>query len=135
MASFIFNSCLRDTFRGKIDFDSDSFKVLLVTSVYRPDKDQHSRRSDIEGESDGQGYVLGGLQASVGVSMIDDILTLSLGSVKLPAATVTARYALYFVDRGAAEDDELIALIDFGGDVSSHNGEWSLSASSLRIQN
>jgi hypothetical protein len=40
------------------------------------------------------------------------------------------------VDRGGdAEEDDLIACIDFGGDVSSTNAPFELTASTLRIAN
>lgn len=135
MASFIYNSCLRDTFRGRINFETDAFRMLLVTAAYHPDKDGHSRRSDIEGEAEGQGYTPGGVSADIRVGMVDDALTLGLGSVKLSAASVAARYAVYFVDRGSPEDDELVALIDFGGDVTSTNGDYSVTTSQMKIQN
>ena len=32
MASFIYNSALDDLAKGAIDFDTDAFKLLLVTS-------------------------------------------------------------------------------------------------------
>ena len=34
MASIIYNSALDDAVKGNIDFDTDSFKVMLVTSSY-----------------------------------------------------------------------------------------------------
>lgn len=32
MASLIYNSCIDDMARSAIDFDTDTFKVMLVTS-------------------------------------------------------------------------------------------------------
>jgi hypothetical protein len=41
MASLIYNSAIDEMARGDIDFDTDTFKALLVTSAYVPDKDAH----------------------------------------------------------------------------------------------
>jgi hypothetical protein len=43
---------------------------------------------------------------------------------------------VYYKSRGGASSaDELVAYIDFGADITSTAGTWSLSASTLRIQN
>lgn len=135
MASFIYNSCLWDAFRAKIDFESDAFKVVFLTDEYEPQKDAHSTRADLTGEAKGRGYEQGGMSVGVRAQMADDKLMLSLGAVTLPNATLTARYAVYCVSRGEPEDDPLIACVDFGGDVTSTNGDFALTASSLRIAN
>ena len=60
MASLIFNSALRDEAIGSIDFDTDTFKVMLVTAAYVENKDTHTKRSDITNEVVGTGYTAGG---------------------------------------------------------------------------
>jgi hypothetical protein len=43
---------------------------------------------------------------------------------------------VYYKSRGgAASADELIAVIEFTGDVSSISGDFTLTASTLRFQN
>lgn len=136
MSSFIYNSCLLNSFRAKIDFESDKFKVLLLTDEYEPQKDEHASRADLIGEVAGKGYAAGGVAVNVRVSLADDRLVLTLGGWTLPAATVTARYAVYCLDRGGEPDeDALVACIDFGGDVASTNADFQLTASTLRIVN
>jgi hypothetical protein len=138
MASLIFNSCLDDALRALIDFDTDSFKAMLCTASYAPDKDAHTKRSDITDEVVGSGYTDGGEAVSVGVTKdnANDRIEVSLGGISLPNATITARGAVYYKSRGgAATADELLAYIDFGSDIASTNGTWSLSASTLRLQN
>ncbi|MFN5320594.1 MAG: hypothetical protein ACK5D7_03930, partial [Planctomycetota bacterium] len=61
MASLIFNSCPDDVARGNIDFDTNSFKAFLVTSAYTPNKDTHTKRSDVTNEVTGTGYTAGGV--------------------------------------------------------------------------
>lgn len=138
MANVIYNSTLDDTVRGNIDFDTDSFKCLLVTSVYVPDKDAHLKRSSITSEVVGTGYTAGGAAVTVGVSkdLVNDRIDISLGAASWANATITARGAVYYKSRGgAATADELVAYIDFVSDVTSTNGTFSLTASTLRLQN
>lgn len=138
MASLIFNSALYDALTGAIDFDTDSFKCMLVTSSYAPNKDTHTKRSDVTNEVSGTGYSGGGTAATVGVNndTANDRQDVSLGAVSWPASTITARAAVYYKSRGgAASADELVAYIDFGGDITSTAGTFALSASTLRIQN
>lgn len=139
MASLIFNSALDDNARGNIDFDSDTFKCLLVTSGYTPDKDAHTKRSDITNEVAATGgYTTGGVAATVSVTKdtANDRIDVSLGGISIPSATITARGAVYYKSRGGlASADELVAFIDFGIDAISTNGTWALTASILRFQN
>lgn len=139
MASLIFNSALDDAANGNIDFGSDTFKVLLVTATYTPDKDTHTKRSDVTNEvGAGGGYSTGGEAATVTVTKdtVNDRVDISLGSASWPASTITARGAVYYKSRGGASSaDELVAYIDFGGNIVSTGGTFSLSASTLRLQN
>jgi hypothetical protein len=138
MASIIYNSCLDDEARGNINFASDTFKAMLVTSAYTPDKDTHTKRSNVTNEVAGTGYVAGGAAATVTVTKdtTNDRIDISLGGISFNSATITARAAVYYKSRGGlASADELVAYIDFGSDIVSTNGTWSLSASTLRIQN
>lgn len=138
MASVIFNSALDDAVRAIIDFDADTFYCMLVTSSYAPDKDTHTRRSNVTDEVVGAGYTSGGTVAAVTVTKDTgfDRVDIELGAVSWPTASLTARGAVYYKSRGgAASADELVAYIDFGTDVTSTAGTFSLTASTLRIQN
>lgn len=139
MASLIYNSVLGDMARGNVDFDTDTFFCMLVTSGYTENKKTHTKRSDVTSEVAATGgYTAGGVTAAVTVTVdnTNDRLDLSLGAISIPAATITARKAVYYKRRGGvATADELVAVIDFSADVTSTNGTWSLSASTLRIQN
>jgi hypothetical protein len=138
MASLIYNSALDDMARALIDFDNDAFKCLLTTSAYVENKDTHTRRSDVTGEVVGTGYTSGGTAAVVTVTKdtVNDRIDISLGAVSWATATITARKAVYYKSRGGASlADEIVAVIDFGSDVTSTAGTFSLSASTLRIQN
>jgi hypothetical protein len=139
MPSLIYNSAIDDGLRGLIDFDTDSFKAMFVTDAYLPDKDAHTKRSDVTNEVPPSGsYAAGGLAATVSVTKdtVNDRVDISLGAVNATSATITARAAVYYKARGgAASADELVAYIDFGGDITSTAGTFSLTASTLRFQN
>lgn len=139
MASFVFNSALRDEAVGNIDYDTDTFKVMLLTSAATPNKDTWAKRSDVTNEVTGAGYTAGGAAATVTVGAVDtanDRVEITLGGAAWPASTITARYAVYYKSRGGvASADELIAVNDFGSDVTSTNGTFTLNASTYRKNN
>ena len=138
MASLIYNSAVDDVARGAIDFDTDTFKVMLVTSTYAPDKDTHLKRSSVTNEVSGTGYTAGGLTTACTVtkSTANDRVTLSFAAVNWPTSTITARAAVIYKSRGGASSaDELVCFVDFGADVSSSAATFSLGSSVITIQN
>lgn len=138
MASLIYNSCIDDMARGAIDFDTDTFKVMLVTSSYTPNKDTHDKRDDVTNEVSGTGYTAGGVASvcTVTKDTANDKVTLSFAAVSWATATITARGAVYYKSRGGASSaDELVAYVDFAGDVSSTGATFSLGSSTITLQN
>ena len=137
MASFMYTSGIADAFKGNVDYDTDTIKVVLLTSAYTPAK-THKKRSDLTNEVTGTGYTAGGATATITVTQDDanSRVDMSLGSASWPSSTITARYAAYYKSRGgAATADELIAINDFGSDITSSGATFSLPASTARIQN
>jgi len=138
MPSLIYNSFLEDLARGAIDMDTDTFRVLLTTSAYTENKDTHLKRSDVTNEVTGTGYTAGGVVTSITVTKdtVNDRLDITLGAVSWPSSTITARKAVYYKARGgAASADELVAVNDFGSDVTSTGATFSLALSTVRFQN
>lgn len=139
MASMIYNNALLNEAKGLIDFDTDTFKVMLVTSAYTPDKDTHAYRSSVTNEVTGTGYTAGGASAgscTVTLDTTNDRIDITLAGASWPTSTITARGAVYYKSRGGASSaDELVAYIDFGADIASTSGTFSLTASTLRKQN
>lgn len=138
MPSLVFNRSLELWARGQIDFDTDTFKVMLTTNGYAENKDTHDFRDDVTNEVVGTGYTSGGNVVTVGVALdtANDRLDITLGGTTWPSSTITARKAVYYKARGgAAAADELVAVNDFGADVVSSAGTFTLAASTLRISN
>ena len=139
MASLVYNSCIRDAVVGNIDFDTDTFKMLLVTSSYSASK-SHAKRSDITYEVTGTGYTSGGNACSVSVAAVDNTnndVEISFTVTSWTSATITARAGVIYKSRGGASSaDELVGYVDFGSDVSSTNGTFAVTVSSpLKFQN
>ena len=139
MASLIYDSCIDDVVRGAIDFDSDSFKVMLVTSAYTPAKKTDTRRNNVTNEVTGTGYTAGGAAttATVAKDTANDRETITFSNPSWASSTITAAAAVIYKSRGGASSaDELVAYVDFGGNVSSTNGTFTVSFSSpLTFQN
>jgi hypothetical protein len=138
MASLIYNSCIDDTAKGNIDFDSNIFKAMLVASTYTPNKDTHDKRDDVTGEVTGTGYTAGGVTSAVTVTKdtANDRVTIQFGAVSWATSTITARGIVYYKSRGGASSaDELVAYNDFGSNVSSSGGTFSVAASTITLQN
>ena len=139
MASFIYNSCIEDLANNDIDFGADTFKLMLVTSSYAADKDTHDKRDDVTNEvANGNGYTTGGdtTTCTVTKDTANDKVVLSFSSVSWATSTITARGGVIYKSRGGASSaDELIAYIDFGGDVSSTSATFSVGVSTITLQN
>jgi len=138
MASLIYNSAIDDMARNNIDFDSNTFKAMLVTSTYTPDKDVHDKRDDVTNEATGTGYTAGGATSTVTVTkdVANDRVTIQFGAVSWATSTITARGCVYYKSRGGASSaDELVAYNDFGSNVSSSAGTFSVAASTITLQN
>ena len=138
MASLIYNSAIDDMARGAIDFDTDTFKAMLVTSAYTPNKDTDDKRNDVTNEVVGTGYTAGGVTSvcTVTKDTANDKVTLQFAAVSWASSTITARGLVYYKSRGGASSaDELIAYNDFGSNVTSSGGTFAVAASTITLQN
>ena len=138
MASFIYNSCIEDSVSGNIDFGADTFALLLATSSYSPDKDTHLKRSDVTNEATGTGYTAGGevVACTVAKDTVNDRVVVTFAEASFTSSTITARGAVIYKARGGlASADELVAYVDFGATVSSTNATFSVSESTITLQN
>jgi hypothetical protein len=138
MASLIYNSAIDDMARGAIDYDTDSFKAMLVTSAYTANKDTDLKRSAVTNEASGTGYTAGGVASvcTVTKDTANDKVTLQFAAVSWASSTITARALVIYKSLGGASSaDALVAYNDFGADVSSSGGTFSVAASTITLQN
>lgn len=141
MASLVYHNAIRKTLTGDIDFDTDTFYMMLVTSSYTPDKDTHDFRDDVTNEvANGNGYTTNGKAVTVTVEAIDttnDRVEISFADVTWSTSTITAAGAVVYKYRaGASSADELVCFLDFGGNVSSQGGDFVVSTTQgIRFSN
>ena len=137
MANAIYNSFKFDNATGAIDLNTDTFKIMLVTSAYTPNIDTHAKRSDITNEVSGTGYSAGGATlASVTVTndTANDRLVWDAADATWAASTITARGGVIYKSRGGASSaDELVCYLDFGADITSTAGMFTVAFNATGI--
>ena len=138
MTSLIYDSCLRDLQIGAIDTDADTFKAMLVTSTYTPNKGTHAKKSDITNEVTGTGYTAGGVTCACtpALNTTSHVMVLTFAAVSWTTSTITARGMVIYKSRGGASSaDELVGYLDFGSNISSAGGTFAVAASTLTTTN
>lgn len=114
----------------KVDWLNDTIKVMLCTSTYTPDQDAHVFKSSVTNEITGTGYTAGGQAlASKTATYTGSTNTTALDAADVvwAASTITARYAVIYSDTGTAATSPLIGYVDFGSDLSSSGGNYTLT--------
>lgn len=114
----------------EIDLDTDTLKVMLCTSAYTPDQDAHQYKSSVTNEVSGAGYTAGGATLASVTSAYNagnNTWTLDAADTSWTGSTITARYAVVYDSSPASDATRpLIAYIDFGADVISSSGTFSI---------
>jgi len=133
MADAIYNSFKKKIMDGSIDLDTDTIKVVLVTSSYTPNIDTHTQYSHITNQVTGTGYTAGGAtlaNKSVAVDTTNDRAKFDADDTTWTTASITARGAIIYkyVDNAGSPDDTspLICYKDFGADVTSTNADFTI---------
>jgi hypothetical protein len=129
MADVFYTSAKKSLGNGTIDWDTDTIKVMLLTSGYTPNA-AHDFRDDLgANEVSGTGYTAGGATlANKAVNISGTTAQYDADDVTWASSTITnARYAAIYKSRGGASSaDDLIQLVDFGSDKSSSNGPFTI---------
>lgn len=116
---------------GGVDFDTDTFKVMVCTSAYVPDQDAHIFRSSVTNEVGASGtYAAGGISLGVATATYDGAsneIRLTWGSVSATSATITGRVLVIYKVVGTAATDILIAYGVEGADIISTNGTYTVT--------
>ena len=132
MASANFTNLADALARAQINFASDSFKVLLVSSApSATNLDTWVNRSDVTNEATGSGYTAGGVAVTATVGAVDTTnnrvpVTFADLSPMLATATVSAVGGYIYKNTGNAATDRLVQWVDFGGTVSSTSGAFNV---------
>lgn len=138
MASILFNYWKRDVMRGLIDMDGDTFYVMLInsTGVTAGDKDHQYRSSYTANEVSGTGYTAGGAALTslvVSADLTNDLAYFDGADVSWASATITARGAVVYKSTGAATQDPVVCMFDFGSDQTATNGTFTIQWSTAGL--
>lgn len=129
MASKVYGNAVKAAFNKEIDWDSDTIKVMLLTSAYTPNQDGHDYLDDVvANQVSGTGYTAGGAALAGKTATYDaatNTVKFDATDVTWAGSTITARYAVVYSDAGATDGQKaLIAYFDFTTDRASSNGEF-----------
>lgn len=129
VTAFLYGSFPAKLANKEIDWDSDTIKVALTTSTYTPNQDTHDYFNDITNEVTGAGYSSGGATlASKTVTYTSGTNTQAFDAadVTWTSSTITARYAVIYDSTGVSSTSALIGYVDFGADVISSGGDFTI---------
>jgi hypothetical protein len=113
-----------------VDYLSDSIKCMLCTSTYVPNQDTHVFKSDVTNEVSGTAYVATGsalANKTLGYTGGTNVIKFDADDVVWAASTITARIAVIYDATPATDATRpLLWYVDFGADVSSTNGNFTI---------
>lgn len=115
----------------RVDWLSDTIKVMLCTSSYTPAQTTHCYRSSVTNEVTGTGYTAGGATLGSKLAVISglssNIVCLDAADTSWTTATITARYAVIYKDTGSSATDPVLGYVDFGADTTATAGTFSIT--------
>jgi hypothetical protein len=118
-------------FSGEVNLSSGTVKVMLCTDAYTPNQDTHSYKSSVTGEvANGNGYTTGGFtlaNKSLTTDTANNRMVFDADDPEWTSATITARWAVFYVDTGNPATSPLIAYQDFGGNISCSGSSFKLT--------
>lgn len=117
MASQFFNNYHEELGKGNIDYNGDTFKLMLMTDSYTPNVDTEAFRADVSNEASGTGYSTGG-QTVDSVTLTQDntndrAVVDFADEVFSTVTLANVDGAILYKDNSNASTDVLICYIDF----------------------
>lgn len=115
----------------EVDWDSDTIKVMLLSSSYTPNQDTHDYLDDVSTyQVTGTGYTAGGAtltSKTVTYDAATNTTVLDAADVTWASSTITARYAVVYDDTPASNATKpLIGYVDLVSDQASNNGNFTI---------
>lgn len=139
MASFNFTNIARHLAKADIDWDTATFKVLLVSSIPTTtdttgNQDVWDARSAVTNEITGTGYTAGGIAQAFtlnALTLVGGKQTITWTNITngWTTSTFSAVGAIIYLNSGAAATDYLLHFVDFVGTVSCTAGNFSITYS------
>jgi hypothetical protein len=119
-----FQDTVEQIVNGVHDFDSDTFKVMLVNSP--APVNTNTVKADLTEISAGNGYSAGGATTTVTTAEASGVATVSGTQVVFTASGGTIgpfRYAVLYNDTASSPEDALIAWWDYGTSITLNDTE------------
>jgi hypothetical protein len=132
VTAYWYGNAMLSILNKEIDWAADAIKVSLHTVTYTPDQDAHNYYDDVTNEVGASGtYSAGGAligTPTIGYTAGTNVIKLDGDDVAWTGATITARYAvIYDSTPGSAATNPLIAYVDFGANVTSTAGTFTIT--------
>ncbi len=138
VTAYMFGKGLIAAYNKEIDWDSDTIKCMLLTNTASPDQDADDYIDDLDtDEVTGTGYTAGG--ATLAAKTItytgatNKFMLDNTADIVWTSSTITAAYAVFYVDTGTPATSAVISYVDFGGNVSSNNGDFTIELAAAGI--
>lgn len=119
-----------------VNFVSDTIKGSLHSSSYTPNQDADDFWNDATNEISGTGYTAGGqtlTSKTVTYDTSSDQIRLDAADLVWTSATFTARILVLYKSTGTASTSPLLIYVDFGGDESVTNANFTVQWDSVGI--
>ena len=139
MASFNFTNLAKHLAKANIDWDTATFKVMLLSSVPTTtdtsgNQDTWEYRNQITNEITGTGYTAGGIAQEFtlnAITLVGGKQTITWTNITngWTTSTFSAFGAVIYLNTGNSTTDILLHFIDFAGTVSCTAGNFSLTYS------
>lgn len=132
----VYGLALSSFVSGSINWGTDTIKVMLTTSAYTPNQDTHQFKSSVTNEVTGTGYTAGGATLASktnAYTTATNTVALDAADVTWSTSTITAARAVVYKDTGTGSTSPLICYVDFGGDVVSTAGNFTITWDSAGI--
>jgi len=114
-----------DILGGVQDLDTDVLKIALYTSAASLNASTTAYSTTNEISSSGTGYTAGGnTLAGATISLDGTTAVVDFSDTTWTSATITARGALIY---NSSKSNKAIAVLDFGADKSSTNGNFTIN--------
>lgn len=130
MASKFYVNALAQAFNKEIDWDTDTIKIMLLSSSHTPNQDAHNYLDDVvANEVTGTGYTAGGITLTGKTVTVDgatNTVKLDADDVEWTASTITARYAVIYDATPATNATKPLLGYSDIGERSSTNGVFSI---------
>ena len=111
----------------RVDWVTDTIKVMLATSTYAVSQTAHIFKSDVTNEITGTGYTAGGVTLGSKTNTVATLATqLDAADASWTTATFTARYAIVYKDTGVAATSPVLGYVDFGADATATAGTFTI---------